>query len=335
MKKTLTLLLLIYLSCSGILKAQDVHFSQFYSASMLLNPALTGFARNDFQVVLNYRNQNNGLIPYSTYAASTDMKVARIKTQPNVFAVGFAAVVDNVDRGKIQSMNMLGSAAYHLCLSKVKSTFINAGLQVGMMQRVSDPNGFSYPSQWNDQLGYIETQDNNEQFAAQQTTNLDMNGGLFFFSKPKPNIAIFAGAAATHINRPKEKFLGFDERMPSRIVFHGGTRFKVSEVISMMPNMIVMVHNKSREISEGTSVIYKLGESKNNLRMGAWYRHSDRGLIFSAGIDIQDFQFTVSSDFVSRVQSLSKTSGAFEFSLIYSSSMRESADLEANPRNKY
>ena len=68
-------LLIIILAVIGSfsLSAQDIHFSQFYSSPLNLNPALTGVMNSSVRLVGNYRNQWASVLKnnaFSTYSVS-------------------------------------------------------------------------------------------------------------------------------------------------------------------------------------------------------------------------------------------------------------------------
>ena len=47
---------------------QDIHFSQFYSSPLTLNPAYTGNYEGNWRVMSNYRTQWSAIAePYKTY----------------------------------------------------------------------------------------------------------------------------------------------------------------------------------------------------------------------------------------------------------------------------
>ncbi|MEM8909741.1 MAG: type IX secretion system membrane protein PorP/SprF, partial [Bacteroidota bacterium] len=58
------------------LSAQDKHFTQFYSAPLTLNPALTGAFDGRYRVSAIYRDQWRGALdePYVTFASAIDVK---------------------------------------------------------------------------------------------------------------------------------------------------------------------------------------------------------------------------------------------------------------------
>ena len=79
--KTLSRLLVctfIVLASFTTVKAQDIHFSQFYMSPLNLNPAMTGVMNCKTRFVANYRNQWASVLKanaYNTYSASYDQKV--------------------------------------------------------------------------------------------------------------------------------------------------------------------------------------------------------------------------------------------------------------------
>src|SRR5215471_19039498 len=51
------ILFLIFLPCATFVRAQDPHFSQFFSSPLTLNPAFTGKFDGNVRVAGNYRDQ--------------------------------------------------------------------------------------------------------------------------------------------------------------------------------------------------------------------------------------------------------------------------------------
>jgi type IX secretion system PorP/SprF family membrane protein len=315
--------------------AQDIFFTQFYNSQLMLNPALTGFIPYDMQVVMNFRDNHNGLIPYNSYAGSFEMKVARIALKPDVFAWGIVSAMDNFDRGRITQLNTRASAAFHRALDNKATQFISIGIQPGIIQRSADPNTFSHPSQWVDGVGYVEDVSNNEGYVAESTLSLDLNAGIFYYGVWSRQLIGFIGYGAYHLNQPTEKFLGNNEHLPMRSVMHGGIKISSTPELNIVPNFIVMYQGKAKQIAEGLTFEYIIDEKYSSVKLATLFRHSDNAFSVMAGVRFLDFQLAVSSDFLSSVQRLSNSKSSLEFSLIYSISRPSTASLDANPRNKY
>jgi type IX secretion system PorP/SprF family membrane protein len=65
----------IFLFCTNAMESQDMHFSQYEEAPMMLNPALTS-AFHSFRGSVNYKTQWKSVsVPYQTVGASFEMKL--------------------------------------------------------------------------------------------------------------------------------------------------------------------------------------------------------------------------------------------------------------------
>ena len=88
-KSVVKIFFLVILVCNiTFVVAQDFHFSQYWSAPLKLNPALTGFYNGNLRVAATYRNQWIGLRSYSTYAVSTDARFFQNLLDEDVLGLG-------------------------------------------------------------------------------------------------------------------------------------------------------------------------------------------------------------------------------------------------------
>ncbi|MDQ6763411.1 MAG: type IX secretion system membrane protein PorP/SprF, partial [Bacteroidota bacterium] len=82
-------------------KAQDPHFSQFFSSPLTLNPALTGKFNGTLRVAGNYRNQwpafNN---VYTTSTLSVDFAILKSRLPDfDTWGIGILALTDKAGGG--------------------------------------------------------------------------------------------------------------------------------------------------------------------------------------------------------------------------------------------
>mgnify|MGYP000716506177 CR=1 FL=1 len=328
-KKIIVTVILVAYTLFGL--AQDIYFSQFYAAPLLMNPALTGFYPGDMQVGLNYRNSTNGFIPASTYAASADIKIAKRVIKPNIFALGLVSAIDNVSKGLVSSTNLLASGAYHICMDKRKFHYLSFGAQIGMLERQFNPDDFTYDVQWDHNTGFHADWPTHENFQIQQAYNFDWNMGFFWYSHLPRYSALFIGSSVFHLHEPKQSFLGKDEHFTRRILIHGGNRIGFNQEFSLIPQFMVMLQNRSQQIIEGLTMEYRIRDTETAFRFGSWFRHSDNSIIFSAGFRASGVQFGLSSDFISPIQKESRTRGAMEFSVVVSPTFTRQSKLSADP----
>src|SRR3954464_1210538 len=101
-------LLVFFLQVAGcyILKAQDLHFSQFFNAPLLTNPANTGFIPDaDYRLGASYRNQWSAVmtVPYKTTSIFGDAQLFRDKLENGWLGLGGAILSDVAGRGSLRS----------------------------------------------------------------------------------------------------------------------------------------------------------------------------------------------------------------------------------------
>jgi type IX secretion system PorP/SprF family membrane protein len=117
MKKTL----LFILSCcfvSGAF-AQGLHFSQFYNAPLLVNPANAALMpEDDYRIGVNYRTQWNSVpVPYKTTSFYADLQLLRNKLSTNWIGLGIANFNDKAGDGNLVLNKTQFSLAYHIVLN--------------------------------------------------------------------------------------------------------------------------------------------------------------------------------------------------------------------------
>lgn len=87
LKKKLYPLAIGLLLFAGVLRAQDAHYSQYYHAPALVNPALTGIYRGDVRFMANYRSQWHAVpVNYNTFTGFADMKFIKRTDRKGFFS---------------------------------------------------------------------------------------------------------------------------------------------------------------------------------------------------------------------------------------------------------
>src|SRR5436190_24167665 len=90
------ILILPALLLTGLLKAQDPHFSQFFASPLTLNPAFTGKFDGSWRLAANHRDQWPSIPKaYVTTSASIDFPIMKKRIPANdVFGVGISGLTD-------------------------------------------------------------------------------------------------------------------------------------------------------------------------------------------------------------------------------------------------
>ncbi|MEY4885315.1 MAG: hypothetical protein RL151_624, partial [Bacteroidota bacterium] len=107
--------MLVICLLSQELRAQDPHFSQFFTSPLTLNPALTGLFDGDFRVAGNFRNQwptiNNA---FKTGTASIDFSLLKDNIPENDrWSIGLLALNDRSVNRILNNNHYSVSTAYH------------------------------------------------------------------------------------------------------------------------------------------------------------------------------------------------------------------------------
>ncbi|MEO6328545.1 MAG: PorP/SprF family type IX secretion system membrane protein [Ginsengibacter sp.] len=320
MKKT-ACILLTSLCLSFFLKAQDPHFSQFFSSPLTLNPALTGKFDGSLRVAGNYRNQwpafNN---VYTTSTLSVDFPVMQKNIPENdTWGIGILALTDKAGGG-ILTNNYVGvSSSYHKALNEDGYSQIGAGFQATYGQKRLDnsklyfedqltPFGFTGVSQ------DIFTSDN------LNINYVDINAGIIYTGSSTDRNNYYIGASVYHINKPKESFKGGNWNISPRATLSAGGYFPVSDLLTLHTSAIYQVQSKASETVIGGAIAANLNEGEVNpstVYAGAWIRLKD-ALIPYIGLEFSGMRIGASYDInTSGLKAASESRGGMEISLIY------------------
>src|ERR1700756_906529 len=87
---------------AGAVHGQDVHFTQYFTSPLTLNPAMTGLVSEDLRFAANYRNQWSSVSanPYITGTVSYDMAMLKGKLpEGDALGIGILGLYDKSGTG--------------------------------------------------------------------------------------------------------------------------------------------------------------------------------------------------------------------------------------------
>jgi type IX secretion system PorP/SprF family membrane protein len=300
--------------------AQDLHFSQFYNAPLLTNPANTGFIPDaDFRIGANYRNQWSSILtsPYKTMSAWGDAQLFRDKFENGWMGVGGVIISDVAGSGILKSNKVYGSVAYHQMLGN--SSLLSAGFNLGYASKRIDPTALKFPDQFNGKF-FDATISPGVQFTTNNVSYFDMQVGLNYAYFPSESVYINAGYSIHHVNRPRETF--FDDnteagRLPVRHIGFVNGIFKVHPRVIINPNVFFTTQTNAIELSGGVNANYNLSEyGESQLIFGVYHRYKD-AIIPVIGFERNKTSFTFSYDgTVSNLSKYNNFRGGVEFSIV-------------------
>ncbi len=246
-RRYISLIFCVVVVYSG--NAQDAQFSQFYSAPLIVNPALTGNTVQS-RFSLNYRNQWPAVSnsrAFSTYAFSYEHNFDDYNS-----AVGLMAYHDRAGIAALRTTNVLFSYSHRVRVTRKFSW--KPALQIGVVNRHLDFGELLF----NDQLQTGATTSASQQdYISRSKYGMDINAGAIGFSTN-----YWFGASVHHINRPDIALVGSGARIEPKFSLQGGWNIPVEKDI------------KKRIISQVMlAANYKHQITRDQLDIGGYYNY--------------------------------------------------------------
>lgn len=193
-------------------EAQDMHFTQFYSAPLYLNPAFTG-ANVCSRLSLTYRNQWPGIsTAYKSYLLSADHYLDKYH-----LGIGLLLGNDEAGTGQLRTTIIDPSIAYELRLGKLIA--VRLGVQPGFAMKSINYGKLVF----GDQIvrgGNAATIED----PTSSKSNFDANAGAMVYSD-----SWWLGYSMFHLNKPNESMIGGVSKLPVKFSLQGGYRYTLSE----------------------------------------------------------------------------------------------------------
>jgi type IX secretion system PorP/SprF family membrane protein len=325
--KYITVLLLSFVS---VIRAQDFHLSMYDAAPLFLNPAMTGLVDSKIRVHGHFRNQWTSVAykPFTTALVSVDLPYGKW---------GFGGQVSNMRAGigNYNVFQFVGSAAYTVPIDKEKYHNLSLGLQAGFTQKRVEYEVFTFDSQWTSTNGgsFDKSISNNENFnngvQFQEVVNF---GALYYYAKQQSRINPFIGFSAFNLTRPKESFIGSDNRLPMRFFTHAGFRLNINELFYFTPKVLIYNQANIMQQTYALDAGYYFKGEKFYALAGYIYRAKDASIIY-AGIKKENYIIKIGYDFnTSSLKGTTKTRGAYEISLTWMGFKSKNEEIKNCPR---
>lgn len=297
--------------------AQDIHFSQFFEASLWRNPALAGVFTGDVRVQAVYRDQWNSVTnAYKTGSLNAEYKIP-IGKGDDFLTTGLQILNDKAGTISWVTTQVLPVINYNKSLSTEKNSYLSMGFMGGWVQRRFDISKVTTNSQYD--MGGL-----GENFANVKYNYLDGSVGMSYNSNlnNNPYNTYFIGAAYHHFNRPNKSFYrnATIEQQP-KWVFSGGLKLGVSENAYLTIQADRTMQGNFTETVAGAMCGLKLGVDPDNpdytVHVGSFLRWND-ALIPVIKLDYSPFSAALSYDVnISKLKPSSYGRGGFELSVSY------------------
>lgn len=330
MKRVRSTYFVLLLAIAGKVLGQDFHLSQYDAAPLFLNPAMTGLVETKERAHLHYRSQWGAVAnkPFTTALASYD--VPRGKW-------GFGGQIVNMRAGtpSYNVLQLLGSASYAVSIDKDKFHNLSLGLQVGFNQKRLEYESLTFETQWTTANGgsFDKSLPSSESFVAQSFFQEVVNfGALYYYGKQQTRLNPFVGFSAFNLTTPKDAFLLSASRLPRRYYMHGGFRFNLSEILYVIPKMLVYTQAKTIQQTYAVDAGYYFKGEKFFALTGYTFRKNDASVVY-VGLKRDNYIAKLSYDLnTSSLRGVSKTRGAYELSFTWLGRKVKESEIKSCPR---
>ncbi|MBS1741141.1 MAG: PorP/SprF family type IX secretion system membrane protein [Bacteroidetes bacterium] len=306
-------------------QAQDVHFTQFNAAPLIVNPAFTGGFSGQWRAAAIYRNQWRSVTaPFVTYGASFDAPVVNDLTHDDFLAVGVQLYNDRAGDGNLTNFSGLASVAYHKFLGEKLDKTLSVGLQGGYTQKSIDLSRLYFGDEFNG--GVFQQGTSGEYPGLNNKVNyFTVNAGISWAHSVSDRFGYTLGAAAMNLNQPQESFQkkrNADVGLGIRYAAQLGVIGYVSDKFSLRPAVLYQSQATATELVAGNEFHLIVGDDEYRsiataVFLGGYIRSND-AMMITAGMEWKGLRFGVSYDYnTSALKAASNGNGGFEISLRY------------------
>ncbi len=302
---------------TGVLSAQDLHFTQFYFAPSNYNPAHIGDFDGDYRVIGNQRRQWASVtIPYQTFAASMD---AHNFLKVKGLGAMFNFLTDKTGDSHF-SYTIFNAGLSYQFKSKDSTNFFTIGVQSGMSNKQFNTQDLKYDNQYNG-FFYDANIAPIESYARLSFNYLNLNAGFkwkhIFSNKLSGHLA----GSLYNINRPTETFMNnFSIRLDRRFNTEFGAEYHLNKKWEIDPLFLFSFQGKYSEYNLGLLAKYHFIDEPYNswkLMAGLFARAGDAGNVMT-GLIYNNWTFGASYDInLSNLQPASINRGGLELAIIY------------------
>jgi type IX secretion system PorP/SprF family membrane protein len=192
------------------LRAQDIHFTQFEMAPLLINPGMTGVFTGDVRVSANYRDQWASIdMPYRTFAFNLDQRLFHNKWKRASFAYGVAAFRDQAGDLGMHTTSGLLSLSGTINLNREQT--LTAGIQSGVVFRGVGTDGMVWGNQFDGQ-NHDPLMNSGEVSQFNSFIQPDVSVGIAWdYAAPEGfnhfnDLRFTVGTGLHHLNRPEQLY---------------------------------------------------------------------------------------------------------------------------------
>ncbi len=323
MKNWLKYLLIIsFTFLNMIVKAQDIHFSQFTQSTTYLGGVEAGNMSGDFRVAALHRRQWNSVSePYQTFNLNIDSKLSLFSQKLQSYGAGIFINQDKAGDGAFTTLQIALALSRIFVLDADSVYSFRIGATGSFVQKSFDLNKLYFDNQYNGDV-FVPSSSTGEQLLSNSLNFADLGLSVGFGIK-NPKAVWNFGFQVAHLNRADQSFNN-GNAVPQLMLMQGNLRWTqmMNEKFYLIPSILISKQGKARELIGGAEAKFILkDEITKRLALGAglFFRTGD-AVIPMVALYTNKFRFGFSYDVnTSDLKIASNRKGGPEFSVVYQS----------------
>ena len=319
------ILLFLFIAICRLVKSQDIHFSDYNSSPVNLNPSTTAHFIGNYRYTLNYRWQYGTItVPYQTFSASTEIKLDADKRKMPPLGTGFLFNYDFTGDSKYTSYQIGIPLAYHHKYNSGKSRFSMGFMPCFVVNQI-DADKLKFPDQfvysvYNQSIPTKDIIPGRSKFFISMVVAL--NHTLIFSNKGVWNI----GISLANVNKPTVSFYkNKDSKLNRRFSYMTKYDHPITTDFHVEPQILTQTQGSYKEYVFGLRIIHYIDNyTIPMIKYGLSFRSRENdALIFHLGFNYKGYLVGLNYDMnLSDLSEVSNGVGAFEVSLQYVYSRR-------------
>jgi type IX secretion system PorP/SprF family membrane protein len=326
-------LLSVPLLISFLVSGQDIHFSQYLQAPLLVNPGSTGLIEGNHRLISNYKSQWKAMgTTFKTMSFSYDGHLLKSKNPKGAYlGLGLYFFQDQSGDGKLTQNQVNISLSGILPVDE--NNKISLGLQGGFANKSIQPESLRWGNQYNG-VNYESSLPSNEHFVQTSYSFFDISTGVVWqyrqntrtFHNGNELSKIDLGISVNHLNTPTQYFLQQEDRLKTKLVCFGSMDMEINDSrFALITNAYFIKQGTQKELVLGGLMKYYISKRKSRytgfgnqsaLFFGTQYRFKD-AIIPTVMLEKEGFTLGLSYDVsVSQLKQVSPK-GGFEVVLKY------------------
>lgn len=261
MRLVATMFLLCFLNH---LEAQDIHFTQYYNAPTIVNPASTGLIEGNHRLLLGIHYRQSNVLRGDSFTAGVLSYDGRVRISDNgSLGLGVAGVADKAGELNFGSEQSKYLASYiHTFGEGQKYSHLSFGIDLGITKRTVDINNARWASQIIGGTGILPPTSFNADFF-----HADFGAGMVWSSVLGSRKNFTVGVAAHHLNRANISFYGeqANEKLTVRYTLHGDAQFSLASKLSLLPYFMYLSQGDFYSINTGIALRFHLNGAINSI----------------------------------------------------------------------